>query len=754
MTSRRLRNSLLGFVGLVALLLGMPAASRGAPLEATITVPGRSQTEPKLECVLRATSGESTKEWLLQVPWRGELDLPLDRSWKLHAEAGGFWAQNVSIEPGTASAPLELLLLPAGAVKGKLQPPEGGALPQALRVKISAPPPRRGEKRSPIPTTELLCPLAEGAFECPLPAGALDLKLQAGSWAPHYFWAAEVPAGQTADLGTLRLRSGASLVGWVEVAGQHAAAEPPVVELKLPMMGQSFDPREEARQGLRTVTQKVDERGFFQLVGLAPGGYLLTATTPGFALPEPLLVDVLAERETVLEDPIALQPMHPLEVWVEPPLGPEGAPWQVQVGKERATIPVVDTLAKSPASSEGFWRSPVLAPGTYRLSISDTNRSIWYEQEVQLDAIGSPLSIEIPLIAIAGRVSRGEEPVVAIVSFGTTQGRPEIRIATNEEGEFKGYLPRDGEWPVELVFGEQDRVVQAVEPVSIEKPSGGEPAWVEIELPKTELVVRVIDGEVPVAGANVLVLRNREQGGRRREAMLRSDENGELTLRGLSAGEILLQAEVAERSSPWTLVELQEGRSGATVVLRLAEQIEISGRVFSPAGPVAGANVVGMPGGTANDMAFWAQTVTAGDGSFTLEAPGDARWLDVVVVPPGLPVRLARIALTQKKQLALDLQVSAQGGNLLIGEAIGSADPKAPGPFLLSYGDATINAFSLLRLLAFGRIESGEEGHELLGLEPGLYTLCRSSGADCSSGFLPVGGRLELVTASKQEHVD
>ncbi|NJL29385.1 MAG: carboxypeptidase regulatory-like domain-containing protein [Thermoanaerobaculia bacterium] len=755
MSILRLRHRFLEAVFFLALSLAVSAASRGEALEAAITVLGRSQAEPKLDCVLSATSGDAKKEWSLQAPWHGELDLQLDRPWQLHAKASGFWAQSVSIGPGTGSAQLELSLLPAGVVAGKLHPPEGTVLPQALTLKISPPPPRRGEERSPIPTTELSCPITEGAFACVLPAGALDLKLQAGTWAPHYFWAAAIAAGHTADLGTLRLRSGASLVGWVEVAGQHAAAERPVVELKLPMMGERFDPREETRQGLRSVTQKVDERGFFQLVGLAPGGYLLTATTAGFALPEPLLVDVLADRETVLKDPITLLPMQPLEVWIEPPLGPGGAPWQVQAGKERATIPVVDILAKSPASSEGFWRSQALAPGTYRLSISDAAGSTWYEQEVRLDAVGSPLNIEIPLIAIAGRVTRGDEPVAAIVAFGTTQGRPQIRIATNEEGEFAGYLPRDGEWPVEVVFGERDGVVQAIEPVSIEKPGGGEPAWVEIALPDTELLVRVVEGdEVPIAGANILVLRNREQGGRRREAMSRSDENGELTLRGLSEGEILLQAKVLEKSSPWTLAELREGRSGATVVLRLAEQVEITGRVFSPAGPSAGAKVVGMPGGTANGMAFWAQAVTAGDGSFTLEAPGDALWLDVVVVPPGLPVRLVRIALTQKKKLSLDLQVSAQGGDLLIGEAVGSANPNAPGPLALSYGDATVNALSLLRLLAFGRIESGAEGLKLLGLEPGLYTLCRSSGDDCSSGFLPAGGRLELVTASKQKHVE
>lgn len=739
---------------LILCLLAGPAASGEARFQAVVSVAGHDSAAPKVECALRATSGENTKEWALQAPWRGEIDLSRDRSWKLQIEAPGYWAQSVSLEAGVALEPVELLLLPAGIVSGKLRAPENGTLPAVLTLKMSVPPPRQGEKRSPIPTADLPCPIIDNAFHCTLPAGALDLKLQVGNYTPHYFWTAEITAGKPTDLGTLQLRSGGSLAGWVEVAGRYDANQPPAVELKPPMMGASFNPREEERQSLRAVTTKVNERGFFQLVGLAPGGYLLTASTLGFAMAEPLVVDVLAERETLLDEPIALQPMHPLVVYVEPPTGPEGAPWQVQAGKERATIPVVDILAKSPASPEGFWRSQELAPGTYRLSISDGGGSIWYEEEAQLGAAGSPLHIEIPLIPIAGRVTRAEEPLVAIVSFGTTQGRPDIRLATNEDGEFAGYLPREGEWPVELIFGEQHAIVQAVEPVQIEKPAGGEPAHVEIELPDTELVGLVVEGEARVAGAGILVLRSTEQGGRRREAMLQTGEDGGFSLSGLSEGELQLRAESFEKSSAWTIIQLQEGRKGPPVVLRLAEHVKISGQVLSPAGPVGGANVVGVPGGMSTDLAFWAQTVTAADGSFTLQVSADARWLDVIVVPAGLPVRLARVNVANKKdQPPLILQLSAQGGDLLIGQPVATPDPNvAPEPLLLSYDKATIDARALLKLLAFRRLEADEKGLTFLGLEAGHYTLCRGLGADCASGFLPSGGQLALVTPSKQKH--
>lgn len=739
---------------LILCLLAGPAASGEARFQAVVSVAGHASDASKIECTLRATSGESTKEWALQAPWRGELDLPRDRSWKLQIKAPGYWAQSLALEAGVALEPVELLLLPAGIVSGKLRVPENGFLPAALMLKLSAPPPRQGEKRSPIPATDLSCPIVDQAFSCTLPAGALDLKLQVGNYTPHYFWTAEITAGKPTDLGTLQLRSGGSLAGWVEVAGRYDANQPPAVELKPPMMGASFNPREEERQSLRAVTTKVNERGFFQLVGLAPGGYLLTASTLGFAMAEPLLVDVLAERETLLKEPIALQPMHPLLVYVEPPTGPEGAPWQVQAGKVRTTIPVVDILAESPASPEGFWRSQELAPGTYRLSISDGSGSIWYEQEVQLDTTGSPLHIEIPLIPIAGRVTRGDEPVVAIISFGTTQGRPDIRLATNEDGEFTGYLPREGEWPVELIFGEQDAIVQAIEPVLIEKPIDAEPVYVEIELPDTELVGVVVEGEVPVARAAVDVLRLEDKKHQRREAMLWTDKDGKFVLRGLSEGELQLQARAFEKSSAWVLVPLQEKRRNAPVVLRLAEHVKISGQVLSPAGPVGGANVVGVPGGMSTDLAFWAQTVTAADGSFTLQVSADARWLDVIVVPAGLPVRLARVNVANKKdQPPLILQLSAQGGDLLIGQPVATPDPNvAPEPLLLSYDKATIDARALLKLLAFRRLEADEKGLTFLGLEAGHYTLCRGLGADCASGFLPSGGQLALVTPSKQKH--
>lgn len=743
-----LKRLLVGLgCGAVCLLANLPADAV-TPIRAVISAVGGKPAGPSIERMIRATSGESVKEWSLQAPWEGDLNLPLDRSWKLHAVASGFWARDVSLEVGTAVDWLEILLFPAGSVGGKLRSPEGGALPRMLLLKISPPPPRQGEQQSSIPTSELSCPITEGAFNCTLPAGILDLKLQVGSYAPHYLWATEIIAGKTADLGTLQLRSGASVVGWVEVAGRAEEDDSPVVELRPPPMGWNFNPREEERQAMRAVTTTVDEHGFFQAVGLLPGGYQLTASKPGFAMAESVLVDVAGDRETVLEEHVVLQPLHPLEIYLDPPTTPAGASWQVEVSRERATIPVLDVVATSAASPSGFWRSQELAPGTYRLSVSDSAGSTWLEQKVELEPTSSPLYLEIPLIPIKGRVTLGKEPIRAIVSFGTSQGRPEIRLATNEDGEFEGYLPREGEWPVELILGERDAVAQAIEPVLVEKPPGSEPAHVEIELPDTKLPGMVVEGDVPVAGAGVLVIRYGDDK-KRREAMLQTDKDGRFELRGLSEGELDLRARHLEKSSAWIHAQLREGREAAPLVLRLEEKTKIAGQVLSPAGPVAGANVVALPGGTAIGLAMGAQAVTAADGSFTLEAPAGTRWLDVIVVPAGLPVQLVRIDVDKGRQAPVVLQLGSQGGDLLVAEMPTAPDPKVVlEPLLLVHGSTAADVRWLLQTLAFGRSRLDQEGIKLFGLEAGDYSLCRGSGSDCTSGFLAIGGQLSLVTPS------
>ncbi|NJL28908.1 MAG: carboxypeptidase regulatory-like domain-containing protein [Thermoanaerobaculia bacterium] len=465
-------------------------------------------------------------------------------------------------------------------------------------------------------------------------------------------------------------------------------------------------------------------------------------------MPEPLLIEVDADRETLLEEPVTLQTLRSLEIYIEPTTTPTGARWQIEMSRERATLPVLDVVAKGTASAAGFWRSQELALGKYRLSVNDPAGSSWLEQEIELETTGPPHQIEIPLIPIKGRVTLGKEPIRAIVSFGTTQGRPEIRLETNDDGELEGYLPREGEWPVELIMGEHDAAAQAIEPVFVEKPRGSEPADVDIELPNTELTGIVVENGAPVAGAGVVVIRY-DAAKKRREAMLQTDEEGKFKLRGLSEGMLDLQARSAEKTSAWMRAHLQENLENQPLVLELATKIKVAGQVFSPSGPVAGANLVALPGGTPTGFALSVEAVTAADGTFTLETTADTRWLDVIIVPAGLPIRLDRLTVDKERKTPIILLLGAQGGDLLVAEMPNAPDPKVTlEPLKIIHGATEVDVRWLLKVLGHRRSRLDEQGIALLGLEAGEYSLCRASRGDCTTGFLAAAGQLALVTPS------
>ena len=45
------------------------------------------------------------------------------------------------------------------------------------------------------------------------------------------------------------------------------------------------------------------------------------------------------------------------------------------------------------------------------------------------------------MVEIEGRLPLGDEPIQAQLAFGSSQGAKQIRLSTDKEGRFEGYLP-------------------------------------------------------------------------------------------------------------------------------------------------------------------------------------------------------------------------------------------------------------------------------------------------------------------------
>ncbi|MEM7583395.1 MAG: hypothetical protein AAF560_08455 [Acidobacteriota bacterium] len=652
--------------------------------------------------------------------------------WILSAHVEGFWAEEVRLEAEVAS--VELILLPAGRVAGRVSFPTGVQTPGQLKVTLQEVPLASRSTGDPVPKSSFGCS-ADTAFDCSVRAGELDLRIEAEGFAPRYFWGVSILEGQTLDLGQIEFEKGASLTGWVETATAGPAESGAVVELQRHFAAQLMPQAEQLRIAAKQLEASVTERGFFQLTGIEPGGYLLSASKPGHAS-EQLFIEIEAELENRLEEPVFLDLLAGIEVFLTPPVDSYGAPWLISLLEQAEQSSVLNPVAENePVSLQGFWEQHDLSSGKYQLAISDTRGSKWLNRPIEIYAGNPAVFLEIPLVEILGRVTMGDEPLQAVLSFGTTQGEREIRFEADAEGVFSGYLPNEGLWPVELV-SESPSQAQALEPVEVRMRPGKRVVDLEILLPDTLLEGEVLyDGE-PAPGAFVVMMRQGEEK-TRRETMLETDERGEFSLLGVSPGRVLAHAYQRRRKSAWVEVLVSEDLEAPRLQLELRDQLEVSGAVLSAGRPVPGAAVFGNPNVSGEPFRFTSQAATDLEGNFTLQVASSTSSVDLLVVPSGFAIQMFRVPLQTDASRPLLIDVTSDAGTLFLSFQTQNSDGR-----MLRHRGANFDIKLLYSLLAAtGRLQANSEGFGLIDLAPGDYELCRAQ--TCDLGYL--GASSELV---------
>jgi hypothetical protein len=403
-----------------------------------------------------------------------------------------------------------------------------------------------------------------------------------------------------------------------------------------------------------------------------------------------------------------------------------------------------DLVGQTAASPDGQVVFGDLSPGEYEIEVIDSMESTWLSRQIELQGPLESLWIEIPRVQIRGRVSFGGEAVAATLSFGSTQGLQDIRIATDEEGRFAGFLPREGKWPLEVIFAE-DHWIQAFDPVEVVRRPGKSFAELEVELPKTRVLGRVTFRDRPVAEADVVIVR--EGSDLRREAVLKTNGEGFFFLRGVREGALTLRAYDGHRSSGWVpffVAAAQENR----LELELDETRTLVGQVHAPWGAVPGASLAWtslLPSGISDTF----QQVTSGPaGEFEVTVSAQAESFDVVVVAAGLAAEWLHFAAPREDAPGpFVVELLPQGGDLLI-QAEGTAEEKLfPRAIELRRDGQPINLAVLLSPLhSAGRAELQQEGFQLFGLAPGYYQACQTTLQEplCASGMLAPGGDLVL----------
>lgn len=705
-------------------------AAQGQPLAGTLRL------VPQL-----AESSQAAPPEILEFPFEApgprELRVPSDTAWQVELHSEGYWSEPQALPSGNRPEEVRLRLFPLGRMRGKLVRPDAGALPALVTVGVQSTANQPGKGDALDATID--CPVREERLDCAIPAGRVDLRLRAEGFTPIYLWDLTLPARESKDLGTLRLQKGASVVGWVQDEDGKPASGVRI-ELAPAQVGNSLSivvSRELERMQLEA---KSNEKGFFQLTGVSPGRYVLTASKEGFAPVRVQPVDVRPDLEAEVIEKLRLARPVVLEVTVDPPFEPYGKPWEIELLRRSSPSERPADRIAGKISREGTWKSPGIPPGTYELGILGDLGARWHSESLEIEPGEPPLHVEIPVLRIEGTVSLGDEPFPATVWL-FREGRS-LRFDTDMDGSFEGLLPEEGTWGVELKSAEEGWRI-SLDPVEIKVPPGKKLAEVNLEVPDTLLAGEVVDASGrPVPGASV-----RFFSGPRKSSDDRTNENGEFETLGLPPGPLVVSATADFLESDDVLVQLAEGQENPRLRLVLRGSRVVEGRVVSRTGAVPGARVMVWP---ALGNSRISEHVTGPDGSFSLEVWGESALLNVLVLAPGHALRMATMLAEpgHKPEIVVD----SQGGTLVFELSEGG-----PAPLLVRNG-----VFIPLQLLDSWVRAQGERPRDprrivVPQMEAGPYSLCAGAGvvsslqqggeppaARCVSGVLSPYGELVL----------
>lgn len=691
-------------------------------------------------------------------------ELPCASEWEVSADFPNVWGPRKDVvagAPGVVPATMKLPLWPLGRIAGTVRLAEKGErLPQTIVVRTLSP---RFPARRDRPIGSMECSVDDrGKWSCPpLPAMTFDLVVSAAGFIPQYSWGLTISPGKTTEIGTLVLKKGASVAGWVEVEG--GAIDPACRARLTPLVGPGGGAlAEKVRSTGREVSVRKD--GFFQIEGVAPGDYAMEVRQPGFATAMVHPVVVSPRSETFLRQPVVLT--HPLdiELAIFPPLDWLGRPWKVLLFQASSETGNFDkTIHNGPADDRGTVRAPQQTPGRFRALIAD---SLDNQLAVQTFQVTGPenasQAIHLKFLTVRGVVKLGNEPLAATLWFGGRHGSESVEFASDRDGKFHGVLPRDGWWTVDVSsavpkFETRTRVKV--------KSEGQDGARAEIDLPATRVYGKVVDDAGhPMPAATVMVSTNEGAA-----VHMDTDGTGSFDLRGLAEGLAYAVARLSSGEGEWSSdrisLFLQDGEDFGPLEIRMRRETKLSGSVQSARGPVPGAGV--MVFGIRPSLMGGDSVRTEMDGTFTAHVPAPAELADVMVSAPGFGLKAFPVAMGEGS--TQPLVVEEQSGELrVLLPPSPSDEPKDATTLWIFQNGLYLSKQALFQWAsAHGRefvSEASKRQKSLIlpELAPGEYRACLAAPADlvpwqasgwtaplaqCVSGTLTAGGTLRLDLA-------
>ncbi len=585
-----------------------------------------------------------------------------------------------------------------------------------------------------IPVTETLT-FDEGRFVCRVPAGTLDFRLHVPGHVTRYLWGQSVPTGKTLDWGQIVVRRGSAAVGEVAAERDASVRLADIIITAVPAdVGGVSKP-------LPSLKARADARGFFHVDGLAPGQYVLIARGGGM-VSRRINVDVSANKETRLHDPLIVQRLKTLSIVIAPALAPGGGRWTVMLDRALSASRS-ESVASIPSAISGEAEFRGLPAGPYQLTVGPSSEETWLRRTLDVED-DQHVALSLDARTIRGRVTLGGNPLAAQLTFRSTPDSHTVETTSDDDGGFRVGVPgpKSNRWLV-TVDAAAPRIHAEIADLQLEDDT-------PIEVPRTILEGDVVDASgKPALDVFVNVI------GGDSPLQLHPQRDGTFYVNGLQPGAYVVNASgYLIESEPRNVTLPKEGYTDPVHLVVMSNR-QLKGRIVSSFGPVPGALVVAVPTDVFAPQVMRATTDANGE-FVTVLAPG-CRQVDVFVAAPGFAYRSFHAAMSDP---AIVIHVQQEGGTLTV-----RWNPKIGDPFLMHAG-----AIFQLERLAWdwnARVASSGEGQQIqvAQLEPGSYAVCilnlenraalhthalaAPPGETCTSTFLPPMGSATVdVTAS------
>jgi hypothetical protein len=589
----------------------------------------------------------------------------------------------------------------------------------------------------------------QGRWRCEVPAGHWDVRLSAPERAGAYLWDLAVAPGGTVSAGTLDLRPGASVTGFVVAA--RGGSLPKGARVTISPLGLEPSTARNPSRASEILSQSTapDSQGFFQLSSLPPGRYVVSGTAPDHALAR-VTIEVYEGRESRMQHPLELSPPSTLTLFVDPAVDVEGRPWQITLIEMDGRTSSGREVGRTVTDGSGTAELRGLQPTAHLVSVADADGNKVSGQPLELSLGDNLHSLQLGLVAVEGQLTVGREPVAATIYFGTRHGSERVTVRSTPEGDYRAVLPREGRWQIE-VEAEDPPVRRRLERI-VEKRSDGRPARIDLALPATRLLGRVVDSdgrEVPWALVHVAPIEE----GLDNFVFTQAKATG-FEVRGLAAGLYQVHAETRTARSLAHTVTLDESLE-REVELRVEELATLRGIVRLDGRPAAGALVILQP----VHSAFPASELhTDAAGRFTEErlAPGTSEVFATIAVP-GMLLWAGRLAVDPEREVVVEL--SSAAGELRIGLPEGRWSRLNDwSPVFLRNGVPLAQGILERWAALGGNPDDGPDRISARGVASGVYRACRVPNGEvlvamlggagnlrCDQGQLAPGGALDLT---------